>query len=184
MDGWPFWLVVIALYVSVMGRSHATYWIGRAVAAGARLETERRVGPAWWLRLLDKMDARSRTPKAQRGSELVHRWGPVGVAVTYPVAGLSTAVLAAAGILKMPYLRFTAASLVGSALWTALWATVGLGAFWAATSSWWGAGGLVVLVAAIVGFVVVRRRNAGVPDDAAPDDITAQDVAGRSTALP
>jgi len=170
MDGWPFWLVVAALYVIVMGRSHATYWLGRAVPAGAKLETDRRIGPRWWLRLLDRMQERSSTPRAQRGADLVHRWGPVGVAVTYPAAGLHTAVLLAAGILKMPYLRFTAASLVGSALWAALWSTVGLGAFWAITRSWWTAAALVVAVAA--GFALhwyrrrTRRSAPVVPDDA------------------
>ncbi|MCL2467670.1 MAG: VTT domain-containing protein [Micrococcales bacterium] len=178
MDGWPFWLVVVALYVSIMARSHATYWLGRAVPAGAQLEAEKRIGPAWWLRRLDKIEASTRTPRAQRGAALVHRWGPVGVAVTYPVVGLTTAVLVAAGLVKMPYVRFTVASLFGSALWTAVWAG-GLAAIWAATRSWWGIAVLAVLVVAVVGVVVMRRRGG-----AEPEAVPAQEVAGRSTALP
>ncbi len=170
MDGWPFWLVVVVLYVSVMLRSHGTYWLGRAVSAGARLGTERRLGPRWWLGLLDRIEARSKAPQGQHATRLVHRWGPVGVAVTYPAVGLTTAVTAAAGIVKMPYLRFTVASLVGSVLWTAVWSTVGFGALWAVTRSWWGALALVVVL--VVGWAVLRLRR------------QAQDVAGRSTAVP
>ena len=175
MDGWPFWLVVIALYVSVMFRSHGTYWLGRAVSAGAQLETERRIGPRWWLGLLDRIEARSSSPRGQHGTRLVHRWGPVGVAVTYPVVGLTTAVLVAAGLVRMPYPRFTVASLVGSALWTAVWSTVGFGALWAATRSWWSAAALLVgLAIGVVG--LARRRTRAV--------VEPQDVVGRSTAVP
>ena len=172
MGGWPFWLVVAALYVIVMCRSHATYWAGRAVSAGARLETERRIGPRQWLRLLDRIDAWSASPRAQRGTALVHRWGPLGVAVTYLTVGLHTAVLVAAGLVRMPYLRFTVASLFGSALWAVVWSTVGLGAILAVTRSWWGAAALVVVWLAVGSVVLLRRR--------AP----AQDVVGRSTAVP
>lgn len=172
MSGWPFWLVVIVLYGSVMFRSHATYWLGRAVSAGARLETERRIGPRWWLGLLDKIEARSDSPQGRHATRLVHRWGPLGVAATYPVVGLTTAVLAAAGLVRMPYLRFTVASLVGSALWTAIWSTVGFGALWAVTRSWWSAAALLLLLL-VAGSVILLRRRA-----------QAQDVVGRSTAVP
>jgi membrane protein DedA with SNARE-associated domain len=178
MSGWPFWLVVVALYVIVMCRSHATYWLGRAVSAGARLGTERRVGPRRWLRLLDRIDAWSASPQARRGTALVHRWGPLGVAVTYLTVGLHTAVLVAAGLVRMPYLRFTVASLFGSAAWAVVWSTVGLGAVWAVTRSWWGVAALVV-VGLVVGFVVRRRRRTR-----AQDASEAQDVVGRSTAVP
>ncbi len=172
MNEWPFWLVVIVLYLSVMGRSHGTYWLGRAAAAGARLETERRIGPRRWLALLDKIEARSSSPQGRRATRLVHRWGPVGVAATYPVVGLTTAVLAAAGLVRMPYLRFTVASLFGSALWTAIWSTVGFGALWAVTRSWWSAAALLVALVAAGAVVLVRRRS------------RAQDLVGRSTAVP
>jgi membrane protein DedA with SNARE-associated domain len=165
LGGKPFWLVVLALFVIVLVRSHATFWLGRAVAAGAQLETERRVGPRWWLALLDRIDGWSRTPRAARGLTTVHRWGPLAIAPAYVVVGLQTAVLLAAGLLRMPYARFVPASLVGAGAWALVWSTVGMGAVWAAVAlaarSGWVLAAVVVGLLAAVTALAVRRRRGG-----------------------
>jgi membrane protein DedA with SNARE-associated domain len=169
LGGRPFWFVVLALFVIVTARSHATFWIGRAVARGAELETTHRVGPRWWLATLDRIDAWSATPGAARGLALVHRWGPLAVAPAYVVVGLQTAVLLAAGLLKMPYARFVPASLVGAGAWALVWSTVGMGALWAAVGlaarSGWALAAAVGAVALVVAALLVRRRHGqGVAD--------------------
>lgn len=103
-----------------------------------------------------------RTPTARRGLALVHRWGPLGVTFAYVTVGVQTAVFVGAGLLRMPYLRFTVASVPGSIAWAAIWGTVGLGVVWgavglAATSPWALAAVVAVLVAA--GAYLLRRRT-------------------------
>ena len=49
--------------------------------------------------------------------------------------------VAAAGVVRMPYLRFAIASIPGALVWALVWATIGFGAVWAAlalfaTSPW------------------------------------------------
>ncbi|GAA3807718.1 DedA family protein [Cellulomonas soli] len=167
LGGLPIAGVLAALFLIVLARSHGTYWLARAVT---RVGTSGR-GPAWWRALLVRADGWSATPGARRGRALVHRWGPVAVTAAYVTVGLQTAVMLAAGLLRMPYLRFTLASLPGAAAWAVIWGTVGLGAVWgavrlAAASPWALA---VVLLAVAVGVVLRwRTRRAAVADPAAP----------------
>ncbi|WP_136519660.1 MULTISPECIES: DedA family protein [Cellulomonas] len=162
LDGLPLGAVLLVLLVVVLARSHATYWAGRAVARGARYEGEHRHGPVPWQRTVDRLARFATTPLARTGLALVHRWGPVAVTFAYLTVGVQSAVFAAAGLLRMPYLRFTVASLPGSVAWALVWGTVGLSAVWgavalAAGSPW----GLAVLVAvgAALAVVVARARR-------------------------
>lgn len=171
LDGLPLGLVLLVLFVAVLARSHATYWAGRAVSRGARYEGTHRHGPLFWQRTVDRLAGVAGTPLARTGIALVHRWGPLAVTAGYLTVGVQTAVFAAAGLLRMPYLRFTVASLPGSAAWAAVWGTVGLGAVWGAVAlaagSPWGVAALLA-VAAVVALVVVRgRRRRAAADDAA-----------------
>ncbi len=165
LDGLPLVVVLLVLFVAVLARSHATYWAGRAVARGARYEGTHRHGPRLWQRTVDRLARFAATPLARTGIALVHRWGPLAVTAGYLTVGVQTAVFAAAGLLRMPYLRFTVASLPGSVAWAAVWGTVGLGAVWGAVAlaagSPWGVVALLA-VAAVVALVVarVRRRRA------------------------
>ena len=82
---------------------------------------------------------------------LLHRWGPVAVTLAYLTVGVQTAVFAGSGLIRMPYARFTLASLPGAVGWAIVWATAGLGAVWAALalaarSPWALVAALVVLV--------------------------------------
>ena len=95
------------------------------------------------------------------GLGLVRRWGPIAVTLAYLTVGLQTAIFAAAGLVKMPYLRFAIASVPGALVWAAVWATIGFGAVWGAislfaTSPWALAGAVLVVVAVVVW--LVRRR--------------------------
>lgn len=167
MDGWPVWAVITGLFVIVMARSHLFYWLGRVVAGGAAKVADR----SW-----DATDATPdpsgvrgrvlrlmRTPAAGRGLAMVHRFGPFGVTLAYLTVGVQTAVFVGSGLLRMPYLRFSLASLPGAVAWAFIWGTVGLGAVWAAvrlaTASPWGLAAVLLLLAALVTWLAVRRRT-------------------------
>lgn len=185
MGGWPFWAVIAGLFVVVMARSHLFYWVGRGVTSGAARLADRvpgadedagagagagerggagedapaRRGAAARARVERLM----RTPTARRGLALVHRFGPFGVTLAYLTVGVQTAVFVGAGLLRMPYPRFLAASVPGSVAWAFVWGTVGLGAVWAAvrlaTASPWGLAAVLAAVAALVTWAVLRRRT-------------------------
>lgn len=162
MGGWPLWAVVVGLFVIVMARSHLFYWLGRGVLGGAerladRAPDDTATGPrAHALRLM-------RTPAAQRGLAMVHRFGPFGVTLAYLTVGVQTAVFVGSGLLRMPYLRFALASLPGAVAWAFIWGTVGLGAVWAAvrlaTTSPWGLAAVLLLLAGLVTWLTLRRRT-------------------------
>lgn len=185
MAGRPMWFVFAALFVIVMARSHLFYWLGRGVHQGAAHLADLGLPPGaaepadTGLPAPDDpgraaaLRARARrllrTPAARRGLALVHRWGPLGVTFAYVTVGVQTAVFVGAGLLRMPYLRFTAASVPGSVAWAAIWGTVGLGVVWgavglAATSPWALAGAVAVLAA---GAAVVVHRGRRRSDPAA-----------------
>lgn len=169
LDGMPVVVALACLFGIVMARSHLTYWAGRGVARGVLLEGGRRHGPRWWQRVVDRTARVSTTPSARRGVALVHRWGPFAVTLAYLTVGVQTAVFAGAGLLRMPYLRFTLASVPGALAWAVAWGTVGLGAVWGtlalAAGSPAGLAALVLALAAVATTVVtlLRRRRRSEP---------------------
>ena len=177
LDGLPVAVALACLFVIVMARSHLTYWAGRGVERGARHEGAQRRGPAWWRATVDRAARVASTPSARYGVRLVHRWGPVAVTLAYVTVGVQTAVFVGAGLVRMPYLRFTLASVPGAAAWAVIWGTVGLGAVWGAmvlaTGSPWGVAALVAAAAAVAVLVTValRRRRAPEPRLAVPDQV-------------
>ncbi|MFS0704507.1 DedA family protein [Cellulomonas sp. 179-A 9B4 NHS] len=187
LDGLPLGLVLLILFVAVLARSHATYWAGRAVARGAAYEGTHRHGPRLWQRTVDRLAGFAGTPLARTGLALVHRWGPLAVTAGYLTVGVQTAVFAAAGLLRMPYLRFTVASLPGSAAWAAVWGTIGLSAVWGAVAlaagSPWGVAALLA-AAAVVTLVVVRARRRRAAEAAAAGTASGGTVPGATTPHP
>lgn len=133
------------LFVVVMARANATYWIGRGAAAGTRRlrVTEGPTSPSW-----------------QRAQRLVHRWGPLAVVLCFLTVGVQTAVNATAGITRMPLRRYLPAVTLGSVIWAAVYASVGLVAAraWLATVARSPAAA-AVLVAVVVGVVAVLVRH-------------------------
>ena len=173
LAGKPFVVVLVVLFAIVAARSHLTYWAGRAVVRGAQYG-QRIAGPAWWRATVQRIGAFASSAPARRGLALLHRFGPVAVTLAYLTVGVQTAVFAGSGLIRMPYSRFTLASVPGAAAWALIWATVGLGAVWAALalaarSPWALAAVLVVLAAAVAALVVHSRRRAA--RETAPDPL-------------
>lgn len=148
-DGLPFGIAVAALFVIVLLRAQGTYWIGRGVVAGA-LRT----------RLADKLTG----PRTTRAIALLNKWGPPVVTVSFLTVGFQTVVNAAAGLTRMPWVRYTIAMVIGCVMWAFIYATIGFAAFDAAVvlaahSPWLLAAVLLLIVAVIVAIVLVRRRR-------------------------
>lgn len=195
MAGRPLWFVFAALFVIVMARSHLFYWLGRGVFSGAvhladqathtdaqRLDGPRADGPhaapaedptGRAAALRTRAQRLLHTPAARRGLALVHRWGPLGVTAAYLTVGVQTAVFVGSGLLRMPYLRFTVASIPGSIAWALVWGTVGLGVVWGAVrlaaTSPWGFAAVVLLVAGVVVAVLLRRARAAAAGATEPE---------------
>ena len=165
LAGKPFVVVLAVLFAIVLARSHLTYWAGRGVVRGAMYGQEKIGGPRWWRAMVLRIAAFAASAPARRGLALLHRFGPVAVTLAYLTVGVQTAVFAGSGLLRMPYVRFTLASVPGAAAWALIWATVGLGAVWAvlalaARSPWALVGVLVVVAAGVAGFVMRSHRRA------------------------
>ncbi|WP_251839990.1 DedA family protein [Oceanitalea stevensii] len=157
LTGWPFWLVFAFLFSGAMLRGQGIYWLGRLVTVQALRHTHPTGG--WRLRAHRALSGQG----AQRGVELVRRWGLVAVPVAYLTVGLQSMVMAGAGILHVPWPRFTVAQLPGALAWATIYSTVGF-AVWnaalaAAAGSPVGIAVLVVLAAAVVAAVVLHRRR-------------------------
>jgi len=148
-DNSPFGITFAALFGIVFLRAQGTYWIGRAVTAGL-LHTR----VASWMT----------SPRMTRAIDALHRWGLPVITVSFLTVGFQTVVNAAAGLIRMPWLRYTIAMLIGCAAWAAIYATVGIAAFeaslaLAARSPWALVAVLAVLLGVLGAVVVVRARS-------------------------
>ena len=158
--GLPLWIGIAVMFGIVVARAQATYWLGRAAGTGiARSRWGDRIG-------------RDRLTRAER---VVARYGPVAVTLSFLTIGVQTAVNAVAGATRMPFGRYLAAMLVGSALWAVVWTVGGLSVVWGAaevaSASPLAATAVVLgtlaVVAAVVGYRRRRARQALVHDQEA-----------------
>ena len=145
VEGWPVWAVFVALWLGALIRGTATYWAGRGVRAGG--------GRSRWAHHLDR-------PVVSRAERFVGRVGPPAVTLGFLTIGLQSAINASAGMLRMPQRRFLPAVVLGAALWSTLYTTVGLAAVDAflGGGGWWWLLALVV-VGAVLALVTRRVRN-------------------------
>jgi membrane protein DedA with SNARE-associated domain len=157
LTGKPFAVTFAVLFLIVLARAQATYWIARGVSTGA-MHT----------RLADRLSG----PKISRAITEINRWGPPVVTVSFLTVGFQTVANAAAGLVRMPWVRYTVAMLIGCVAWALIYATVGIAAVeaamaLAARSPW----ALVAVIAALIGVaaivitVVSRRRKRQVVGD-------------------
>lgn len=138
--GWAY----LTLFVIVMLRANATYWVGRLIVAGGR--RSQRIE-----RFLDG-------PTMARAEKFSRRWGVLAVPLSFMTIGIQTAVNLSAGALRMPLSRYLPAVTLGCMIWALIYSTVGLAAiqavFLALAASPWA---LVALAVAVVILLGVRR---------------------------
>lgn len=143
----PFWQAFLALFVIVMARSNATYWVGRGAIAG-------------WQRRRPRPGKES----TARAEKLIRRLGPVAVALSYLTIGIQTTIHLTAGALRMPLPLYLPAAVVGSMAWAVIYATIGLAVIeaWllAVAGSWYALAGIVSLVVVGVATWVLGRKRA------------------------
>ena len=146
----PFWQAFAALFVIVMARSNATYWVGRGAVAG-------------WRRYRGAHGEPTR-----RAEALLHRLGPFAVTLSYLTIGIQTAVHLTAGVMRMPLRFYLPAAVVGSAAWAVLYATIGLAVVQAWIAAEAGRGGVSPCSPPSRGgrptWAVRRRRSLPDPD--------------------
>jgi membrane protein DedA with SNARE-associated domain len=149
LEGKPFAITFGVLFVIVLLRAQATYWLARGVTAGV-LHT----------RLADKISG----PKTTRAVASLNRWGPPLVTVSFLTIGFQTVINGAAGLIRMPWIRYTIAMLIGCIAWALIYATVGIAAVeagltLAARSPWALIAVLAAAIGIVVAFIVIRRRR-------------------------
>ena len=146
----PFGVVVLALFVIVMLRANGTYWLGRALAAGARRSR--------WEKLLESRHYAT-------GARWLNRWGPPAVSLSFLTIGIQTMVNLAAGVAQMPLRRYLPAVTVGCVLWAFMYGTVGFIGWMAVAALWQRSPALTValLTVAVAGVVWALARRDRVP---------------------
>lgn len=141
----PLAVVVLALFVIVMLRANGTYWLGRALAAGARRSR--------WEKVLESRHYAT-------GARWLNRWGAPAVSLSFLTIGIQTMVNLAAGVARMPLRRYLPAVIVGCVMWAFLYGTVGF-IGWVAVGALWDRSpaltvALLALAAAGIGFALLR----------------------------
>lgn len=142
-----------------MARGQATYWLARV----ATEQTLKHTAPTTGWRA--GMHAWLSGEGVARGRDSLQRWGLVMVPLCYLTVGFQTLVLAAAGMLLIPWGRFTLAQLPGAAAWALIYSTIGFALWGAAIAALAGeplaiaaVAALVVVVATTVAVRAHRRR--------------------------
>ncbi|AVM64498.1 MULTISPECIES: DedA family protein [Dietzia] len=118
----PFALAFSTLFVIVMLRANATYWLGRGALRGGRLS--------------GRFAHRLEGPTMQRAQRLSARYGVIAVPLSFLTVGVQTAINFSAGFTVMPLRRYLPAVTVGCVLWALLYSTVGM-VGWAAIAPLW-----------------------------------------------
>lgn len=153
----PFPLLVAFLTGVVFCRAQGTYWLARWVSGAALAARLPEAG--WRRRAYNWVQANQ-----ARGVTAIERVGWVVIPLSFLTVGFQTVVNAGAGVLRMPWLRYTLAMLPGCPAWAVIYATIGLAAWQAALAaaagSWWGIAALAGGVAVVVATVVLSRRRA------------------------
>ncbi|AWH91327.1 DedA family protein [Dietzia lutea] len=118
----PLAIAFSTLFVIVMLRANATYWLGRGALRGSRLS--------------ERFAHRLEGPTMQRAQRLSARYGVIAVPLSFLTVGVQTAINFSAGFTVMPLRRYLPAVTVGCVLWALLYSTVGV-VGWTAIAALW-----------------------------------------------
>ena len=161
------WLFVF-LFVVVLLRAQATYWLARGAASGAVLATGRQGFLGTMARWFDG-------PIPRKGAAMLDKWGLIVIPLCFLTVGIQTAVNAGAGLVRMRWSTYTIAMIPGCVLWALLYGLGTLAVFAAAiravAGSPWGWAGLALIVTLIAAKIAWGRRKRRAVDAAlAPDN--------------
>lgn len=104
-------------------------------------------------------------PMVRRSEQVVGRFGPPAVSVSFLTVGFQSAMNLTAGFLRMPLRYYLPALSVGSLIWAAMYLSVGLAVMraWQADGSAATVLAAVVLLVLVAGLAVLVRRRWLVP---------------------
>ena len=160
LSNFPFWGAWIFMYVLGTLRGQGTYWIGRgASSAATHVGSEEEHDSKW-----AQIKAWLNSDRTKTGRTLVHKIGVVAVPLSYLTVGLQTAVLAAAGLVRIQWWKFTVAQIPGVIAWATIYSGVGL-AGWSAVLAIFTGDGIVpaivfvVLVAVVIAAIVFVSKS-------------------------
>lgn len=158
LQGFPFWLAFVLLFLGAMARGQGVYWIGRV----ATEQTLKRSHPpeGWRRRTHDWLAGGG----ADAGVAAIRRWGLIAVPIAYLTVGFQSMVQAAAGVLRIEPWKYTLAQIPGALAWASIYATIGFAAWEAVLAAAAGsplglAAILAVALVAVMTVVLTRRRR-------------------------
>ena len=155
------WLFVF-LFVVVLLRAQATYWLARGAASGAVRATGRQGFLGALARWFDG-------PVPRKGAAMLDKWGLIVIPLCFLTVGIQTAVNAGAGLVRMRWSTYTIAMIPGCVLWALLYGLAA--AIRAVAGSPWGWAGLALIVTLIAAKIAWGRRKRRAVDAAlAPDN--------------
>lgn len=107
----PFALAYGLLFLIVMLRANATYWLGRAADSGGQRS--------------ERLKKRLEGKNMDRARAIMATWGVAAVPLCFLTIGVQTAINFTAGAMRMPLRRYLPAVIVGCLIWATIYATAG-----------------------------------------------------------
>ncbi len=161
-----FWISCVALLVVALGRGQLTYWVARLVTERSLARSHPTRG--WQMRGHSWLQGDG----LARGRGSLNRWGLFVIPLCYLTVGFQTLVLAAAGVMRIRWIWFSAAQVPGAAAWALIYSTIGF-AVWqaglaAAAGSPLGLAALVAIALVYAATLVSRRVRARRRSNALP----------------
>lgn len=150
----PVAFVYLFLFFGAFTRAQTTYWIGRYM--GNFIMTRGRPDSGWRLKLFNRIHA----PSTENATEVLQRRGWPIIPLSFLTVGFQSLVQLSAGLIRMPWPRYTPAMIPGALAWALVYTTIGWAVWEAAISAVAGSPVTLILVlAAVVGFFVWRSRK-------------------------
>lgn len=150
----PVAFVYLFFLFGAFSRSQAIYWLGRYM--GSFIMKRGRPHGGWRVRMYNRVHADS----TQNAIAALRRRGWPMIPFSFVTVGLQTLIQLSAGVIAMPWLRYSIASIPGAIAWALIYTTIGWAvwsaAFRAATGSPWA---LLALLVAALALVWRRTRN-------------------------
>ena len=150
----PVVFVYLFLFFGAFTRAQTTYWIGRYM--GNFIMTRGRPESGWRLRFYDRIHA----PSTENAIDVLQRRGWPIIPLSFLTVGFQSLVQLSAGLIRMPWPRYTPAMIPGALAWALIYTTIGWAVWEAAISAVAGSPlMLVVVLAAVIAFFVWRSRR-------------------------
>lgn len=150
----PLLAVFVFLLFVVFCRAQGTYWLGRYM--GHFIMTRGKPKDGWRLRVYDWIHSESTT----RGIDILQRRGWPVIPFSFLTVGFQTVINMGAGVIRMPWLRYTPAMFPGCIAWAIIYSTIGWAVWEAAFATAAGSPIGIVVIVFTIGLLVwwIRKK--------------------------